>query len=119
MPPRIPYALRSTHYEPRIMNYALLPTLLRLHHTPAAPLPGLGLGDGRGRVHHEVLRLLVHREHRHFTDVLGARQQHHHAVDARREPAVRRRAVAEGVQHAAELLLHDLRAVARDLERLD
>ena len=33
-----------------------------------------------------------------------AGQQHDDAVDARRHAAVRRRAVAEGVQHAAELL---------------
>ena len=47
-----------------------------------------------------------------------AGQQHDDAVDAGRQAAVRRRAVAEGVEHAAELLLDHLGAVAGDLEGL-
>ena len=43
-----------------------------------------------------------------------AGQQHDDAVDAGRRAAVRRRAVPERVQHAAEALLHLLAAVAGD-----
>ena len=71
-----------------------------------------------GRLHEQVLRLLVQGERDHLADVRLVGQQHHDAVDAGRGAAVRRRAVPEGVEHAAEARLDLLAAVARDLERL-
>ena len=41
-----------------------------------------------------------------------------HAVDARRNPAMRRRAILEGTEHAAELVLEDIFAVASDRKGL-
>ena len=58
------------------------------------------------------------REHGDFAQIFLARQQHHDAVDARRGAAMRRRAIAEGIQHAAEVGFGFLARIARDLERL-
>ena len=54
------------------------------------------------RPHQQVVRLLVHREQRYLTQVLGADEQHHDAVDAGRHSAVRRRAVLECTIYPAE-----------------
>ena len=53
-----------------------------------------------------------------LAQILFARQQHDDAVDARRNAAVRRRAILEGAIHAAEFLDQHFLAIARDLERL-
>ena len=45
-------------------------------------------------------------------------KQHHDAVDAGRDAAVRRRAERQRAQHAAELLLQHVLAIAGDGERL-
>ena len=68
------------------------------------------------RAHHQILALLVQREQDHLADVRLVGEQHHDAVDAWRRAAMRRSAVAEGVQHAAEPCFHFLRLIAGDLE---
>jgi hypothetical protein len=73
----------------------------------------------RRRVHHQILRLLVQRKGDHLADVVGARQQHDDAVDARRHTRVRRRPVAESVEQAAKLPLHFPGRIAGDLEGAD
>src|SRR5262249_14084435 len=80
-------------------------------------LSQLFLRHGGRRTHQQILRVLRKREPNHCADVRLLRQQHHDAIDARRETAVGRRAVAERPQHAAESLLHFLRPVSRELER--
>lgn len=67
-------------------------------------------------MHQQVLRVLRHRKGNDLTDVRLLREQHHDAIDTRRETAVRRRPVPECREHAAEPLLHFLRAVARELK---
>jgi len=69
-----------------------------------------------GGAHHQVFGLLVHGEEDDFADVGLVGQQHDDAVDAWRGAAVRRGAVAESVQHAAEALFHVLGRVAGDGE---
>src|SRR5437868_12261139 len=81
-----------------------------------AQLLGRHLGGG---AHQQVVGLLVHGEQGHLAQVLGADQQHHHAVDAGRHAAVRRGAVLERSIHPAEALLHHLRPEPGDAERLD
>ena len=77
------------------------------------------LGAGRaGRAHQKVLALLGQREHRDLSDILFARQQHHHALQTHRQAAVRRGPVAECVQHAAEAGFGFLAGIAGDLEGL-
>ena len=69
-------------------------------------------------VHHQVLRLLVEWERDHFADVRLVRQQHHHAVHARGNAAVRRRTQLERIDHAAELVVDHAAVIAGDLKRL-
>src|ERR1700678_1933433 len=64
--------------------------LLRLHHADME-LAELLLRHFAGRVHHQVLRLLIHGEHGHFAQVLFARDQHDDSVDSRRRAAMGRR----------------------------
>ena len=66
----------------------------------------------RGRLHHQILGLLVHREQGDLADIGLIGQQHHDAVDAGRRAAVRRRAELERVQHAAEPGLDLCRRIA-------
>ena len=68
--------------------------------------------------HQQVLRLLVHREGDYLADVRRVGKEHHHAVDARGDSAVRRRAELERAVEGAELLHDVVLRVARDLERL-
>ena len=82
-------------------------------------LAELLLGDGRRGVHHQILGALVHREGDHLANVLRVGEQHDHAVHARRDAAVRRRAVLERAGERREAVENDVRAVAGDLERLD
>ena len=77
------------------------------------------LFDGGGGAHHDVLGVLVHGEGDDLADGALAREEHDHAVDARGDARVRRRAVAEGVVHGGELLLHVLLAQTHQLEGLD
>jgi len=72
----------------------------------------------RRRPHHQVARLLVHRKDDDLADVRGVGQEHDDAVDAWRQPAMRRRAVAKGVQHAAEAALDIGGRIAGDREGL-
>ena len=81
-------------------------------------LAELLFGDVVRRVHHEVLRLLVHREGDDLADVRRIGEKHHHTVDARSDAAVRRSAELKRVVEAAELLLDDFLRIAGDLERL-
>src|SRR5690348_13025497 len=64
-------------------------------------LEALGRHRGGG-LHQEVLGLLGHREGDDFADVRGVGEQHDDAVDARSRAAMRRRAVAKGLEHAAK-----------------
>ena len=86
--------------------YHLTSSRLRALNHPDVQLPQLLLRHGRGRAHQQILGVLRHRERDHFAQIRLLREQHHDAIDAGREPAVRRRAVAERVEHAAEPLLH-------------
>ena len=72
---------------------------------------------GRRR-HHQILGLAVHREQDDLANVRLVGDQHHHAVDAGRDTAVRRRAEAEGVDHRRELFIHHAVVIAGNLERL-
>ncbi len=62
--------------------------------------------------------MLIHRKRDDLADVRLAGEQHHDPVDPRRRAAVRRRAVLERVQHAAEPGLHLLAPVSGERERL-
>ena len=73
---------------------------------------------GDGAPISSILGALVHREQRDLAQIFLAGEQHHDAVDARRDAAVRRRAVVEGAIHAAEFLDQHVLAVAGDLEGL-
>src|SRR6186713_1735107 len=79
--------------------------------------PQLLLRHRRWRAHQQILRVLRHRERNHLADVRLAGKEHHDAIDAGSEAAVRRGAVAEGRQHAAKALLHFFWSVTRELER--
>ena len=72
---------------------------------------------GRRR-HHQILGLAVHREQDHLADVRLVGNQHHHAVDAGRDAAVRWRTEAEGVDHRREFFIHHAVIIAGNLERL-
>ena len=76
------------------------------------------LHDGGRSAHHNVLRVLVHRERDDLADALLAGEEHDHAVNARRDACMRGSAVAEGVIHGGELLLDVLFAEADKLESL-
>ena len=66
-------------------------------------LAQLLLGDGGGRIDHEVLPALRLGERHHVADLLHAREHRHHAVEAEGDAAVRRGAVGERVEEEAEL----------------
>ncbi len=59
----------------------------------------------RRGIRHHIAGGLVLREGDHFADVGLVGQQHHQPVNARGYPAMRRRAVFEGLQHVPELEL--------------
>ena len=69
-------------------------------------------------IHHEILRLLVHRECDDFADIGRVGKEHHHAVDARGDTAVGRCAKLERIVETAELFLNDFLGIASNLERL-
>ena len=69
--------------------------------------------------HHQVFGLLIHWENDDLADIRLIRQQHHDAVDARCGATMRRRAIAEGIQHAAEAMFHFFRRLARDFKGTD
>src|SRR5258708_15438126 len=76
---------------------------LRLAPQAQVQLAQLLLGDrGRG-AGEEVLAALGLRERDDIADRVGARHESHHAVEAERDAAVRRRAVLQGVQEEAAL----------------
>src|SRR4051794_36486221 len=64
--------------------------------------------ERRGRVRQRVGAALGLRERDHLADVLLAAQDRDEAVDADREPGVRRRAEAERVEEEAEAVLRFL-----------
>ena len=66
-------------------------------------LAKLALVDRRRRLRQQILRALRLRERDHVANGLGAGQQRAHPVQAERDPAVRRRAVAERLEQEAEL----------------
>jgi hypothetical protein len=61
------------------------------------------LVHGARRVAHQVRARLRLRERDHVADVVGPREVHHEPVEPERDPAVRRRAVAERLEQEAEL----------------
>ena len=65
----------------------------------------LRLRDFAGSLHHEVLRSLVHGESNNFPYVLLVGKHHNDSIYSRSNTAVRRRAVLEGIEEEAELLL--------------
>jgi gas vesicle protein len=71
---------------------------------------------GRRRVGHRIRARLGLRERDHLADRVLAGQQHHDAVEARRDPAVGRDAVAEPAQQEPELLLGGLVGDAEEAE---
>ena len=74
-----------------------------------------GLRDRR-RLEHRVGAGLGLREGHDLADVRLEREQGRPAVDAEGDPAVRRRAVVEGVEDGPELLAHRLERMALELE---
>ena len=79
----------------------------------------LFLGDRRGRPGHQIGGALALGEGNHLPDVGLAGQQHHQTVNARRDAAVRRRAVLKRLQHVPELLFGILHFQPDELEDLD
>src|ERR1700738_862587 len=71
------------------------------------------------RIHHQVDRLLIHREGDDLADVGLVGQQHDDTIDAGRGAAVWRSAITKGVQHAAESPLDLFAAVACDADGLE
>ena len=71
------------------------------------------------RSHHQVPRLLVHREQGNVANVFRIGKEHDHAIDPRSDSAMGRCAVAERIQHPAEFGLDHLWPIARHLERLE
>src|SRR5437762_2735749 len=65
----------------------------------------LALGDGGGRIKHQIPEALILREGDHLADVLFVRVEHDQAVDAGGDAAMGWRAVLEGAQETAELRL--------------
>jgi len=59
----------------------------------------LNIHFGRG-VHHQVLRIAVHREQNHVTDGVCACEEHDDAINTWRDAAMGRGAEFEGVNHA-------------------
>ena len=77
------------------------------------------LRDLGGSAHEDILRVLVHRERDNLADGLFTGQQHDHAVHARGNARMGRRAVGEGVVHRGELLLDVGFAETNQLEGFD
>ena len=75
-------------------------------------------GDRRGRAHKQILGALIHREKHDFPQILLPREQHDDAVDAGRDPAMRRRPILKRAIHAAEFLQKDILVIAREREGL-
>src|SRR4051794_28545429 len=71
--------------------------------------------SGRG-IHHEIAGLGSLREGDYFADIAFARQQHHDAVYARRDPAMWRRTILECVEQVAKAEIGFLFAVTHQLE---
>jgi len=74
------------------------------------------LGDGGGRVHHEVAAGVVLGEGDHVADGVVAAEDADPAVEAEGRAGVRGGAIAEGVHEEAELLLRLLVAESQHLE---
>ena len=85
---------------------------------PQAQLAQLLIHRLARRAHHQVFGTLVHREHDDFANIGGVCKNHHDPVDARSTATVGRRAVFEGLDHAAKAFLDFRGRIARDLERL-
>ena len=98
-------------HAPRHARFSGRPTKRR-------PSSSYWLGIRRGRrLEHEVAARLGLREGHHLADVGLVGEQRRPAVDAERDPAVRRGAVLERVEDRAELLAHPLERLALEQER--
>ena len=74
--------------------------------------------DNGGSAHHDILRVLVHREGDDLADGILACEQHDHTVNARGDAGMGRRTVTERVVHCRELGLDIVLAEADHLEGL-
>src|SRR3984893_18716886 len=72
----------------------------------------------RRRAHEQILGALVHRKKHDLAQIVLAREQHDDAVEAGRDPAVRRRAILESAIHAAEFFEQRILAIAGECEGL-
>ena len=75
-------------------------------------------GDGGRRAHEKILGTLVHREKHDLAQIFLPREQHDDAIDAGRDPAMRRRAILKRAVHAAEFFEQHILAIARESESL-
>src|SRR6266446_4693898 len=73
-----------------------------LDHDPDPQFPQLSLSHGRRRFHHKVLRGSGFGEGNYLAQTIRSRQNHHNAIEAERDPAVRRGSVLERFQEEAE-----------------
>src|SRR6478609_3544266 len=107
---------RSSGPVPSLRGSRLRP-LLGDTDEPQAELLVLARLGRRWRLEHRVRARLGLGEGHDLADVRLAREDHRPAVDAQRDPAVRRRAVVEGVEHGPELLVHAFHGLALEAER--
>jgi len=78
----------------------------------------LVLVDGTRRAQHQVLVALRLWKRDDVTDVLGAREHHHDAIDSRRNASMRRNAVFERIQQVTKPLPDCFRLMTKDFEHL-
>ena len=77
------------------------------------------LGHGGGRVHHQILCILVHGEGDDLPDGLLSGQQHNQTIHTGRRAGVRGRTVGKGIVHGGELGLDIVFAQTNHLKGLD
>src|SRR5690348_16782859 len=106
----------ATRMCPRPVGSApILRRLLRRHYLYMQLLQ-LRRIDGARRAQHQVLVALRLRKRDHVTDVVGAEDGHHQAIDAGRDAAMWRHSILERVEQMAELRVDLFTAHAQDLE---
>ena len=74
------------------------------------------VADFGGGAHHQVFGALGHGESNDLADVFRSCQQHHHPVDARGGPSVRRSAVTKGLHQGGKMGFHVLGGVTGNLK---
>src|SRR5258708_21028769 len=79
--------------------------MLTPRHDPQMQLPQLLFAHWRRRIDHQVDRLRRLRKRDHLTEARRTSQNHHDAVEAERNPAMRRRAVLESIKEEPKPLL--------------